>query len=244
MNIHPISLLGKKRWPFLALLALLLLLTAGATLSLAVLRAAGDASFLALTTSVSTANAHEGLDPNLLVDPANYDTRPCAAHPSAAICNGRYPVTPPHVPPTQAVGQGAGACIDSASRLVEDQSLTDGNGAVVGDLQLRWLPTCRSYYGYVSFTFPRSQVSRISIWIQSESYGWFQRISLLPPQANQVEQTGPVTGSALFDQGLYSPLLYAPSDNVSAHIDIELANGTTFGNGTSAYAAGILQYSA
>jgi hypothetical protein len=213
-----------KKWPSLLsalLLGVLLVMGVGATLT----HAAGN-----------------GLDPNMLTDPASYDTRPCAAHPSAGTCNGLYPVSPQNVSPAIAVPHGAGACIDAASKVVEDQQILDGTGQGVGHLQLRWMPTCLAYHAYVSFDFPISQVTSIEVWVQTDTYNWWDQLGGLPPQAGEIEQTGSVPGSALARQELYSPLIYAPSDNVSAHIDIERADGASFGEFTGSYSVGVFQY--
>ncbi len=56
----------------------------------------------------------------LVADPASYDTRLCAANPSPDICNGKYPISPPHVAPSFGVQNGAGAYIDSRHKVVEN----------------------------------------------------------------------------------------------------------------------------
>src|SRR5207248_584533 len=99
----------------------------------------------------------------------------------------------------------------------------------------------KSYYGYVSFNFPLKQIQEASIWVQTERYSWGEKISKSPPFFTRIEQTGPVRGSNLTRQELYSPLIYSPSDPVSATIDIELADGSQYGNSTDAYSAGSKQ---
>jgi hypothetical protein len=254
--------LGGRRWFLLALAGLLMLsMIVGGALSLAILRSTYQAHNVALhprsmsatapspgagslSYSLNNATASLNLDPNRLQDPATYDTRACVRNPSTATCNGLYPVTPQHVSPALGVKLGAGSCIDKTSKIVENQQIMDGTGTAVGTFQLWWLPTCRSAFGYVSFDFPASQLTSIQVWAQTETYGWWEQISQLPPWANDIEQTGPVPGSAI-EQGhndLYSPLIYAPADNVSAHIAIDRADGASFGNFTGTYKAGVFQY--
>ncbi len=90
-----------------------------------------------------------------------------------------------------------------------------------------------------------------SILVQTETSNgflqWFDNVSQLPPLVTGSEQTGPVTGNTLasdfmLGQQLYSPLIYSPSDPVSAHIDIELSGGISFANYTASYAGGVKQY--
>jgi hypothetical protein len=128
--------------------------------------------------------------------------------------------------------------MDRKNWIGETQNITNGAGNVVGVLQLRWLPTCKSYYGYVSFNFPLRQVKEASIWVQTERYSWGDKISTHPPFFTRIEQTGPVKGSNLTRQELYSPLIYSPSDPVSATIDIELTDGSLYGNFTDSFSAG------
>ena len=63
----------------------------------------------------------------------------------------------------------------------------------------------------------------------------FDNVSQLPPLVTGTEQTGPVSGSTLatdymLGQQLNSPLIYSPSDPVSAHIDLELSGGISYAN--------------
>jgi hypothetical protein len=210
------------------------------------MRAHGAEAARALPFSAQNANQRLGLDPNRLEDPANYDTRPCVQHPSEATCSGKFPVSPPHVSPALAVQNGAGACIDKHSAIVENQVIADTRGHDVGNLQIFWLPTCRSSYGYISFSFSLNQVTQASIWIQTESDSnfvqWFQNVTGLAPAVHHFQQTGPVAGSDLTQQELYSPLIYAPAAPTSASIDIQLADGSEYGNATASYAAGVKQY--
>jgi hypothetical protein len=245
-NTMPKQLEHKKlhRVGLAALLLCFSLLTVLA--AIVVVRTHGPGSPRALSSAVQQASQQLGLDPNQLEDPATYDTRPCVHAPSDATCSGKYPVSPQHVEPVFAVPHGAGACIDRASKFVENQPITDTNGHAVGTLQLLWMPPCRSYYGYVSFNFPLDQVAQAEIWVQKESTNgfvqWFDNFSQLPPTVTGTQTTGPVAGSALTNQELYSPLIYAPTDPVSAHIDIQLADGAEFGDGTSSFANGVFQY--
>jgi hypothetical protein len=194
--------------------------------------------------ALGMAQASLGLDPSRLNNPASYDSRPCAHHPSSATCNGIYPVTPPAVSPAQGRRQGAGACIDERSWVVEEQTITDAQGQPMGHLQLRWMPTCTSYYGTLSFTLPPSQIRHLSVWAQSERYGWWEQLSQQPPFPTHLEQSGPVSTAALGTQELYSPLLYSPAEPVSAGLDLELTDGTLYGKRTASYATGIQQYRA
>jgi hypothetical protein len=193
-----------------------------------------------LSMAANGAQASQGLDPTkLIADPASFDTRPCAANPSLDTCNGKYPVSPPHVSPSFGVQIGAGACIDDSHKIVENQVISDTTGNAVGTLQFWWLGRCRSYFGSVSFSFPLSQVQSVSILVQTETSNgflqWFDNVSQLPPLVTGSEQTGPISGSTLatdvkLGQQLYSPLIYIPSDPVSAHIDIELNGGISYAN--------------
>ena len=160
-------------------------------------------------------------------------------HPSDTTCSGNFPVSPPHVSPALAVQKGA--CIDKHSTIVENQVIADTRGHDVGNLQIFWLPTCRSSYGYVSFSFPLNQVTQASIWIQTESDSnfvqWFQNVTGLAPAVHHFQQTGLVAGSDLTQQELYSPLIYAPAAPTSASIDIQLTDGSEYA--TASYAAGV-----
>jgi hypothetical protein len=57
--------------------------------------------------------------------------------------------------------------------------------------------------------------------------------------ANFIQQTGPVAGSDLTQQELYSPLIYAPVAPTSASIAIQLADGFEYRNATASYATGV-----
>ena len=46
----------------------------------------------------------------------------------------------------------------------------------------------------------------------------------------------------MLGQQLYSPLIYSPSDPVSAHIDLELSGGISYANYSASYAGGVKQY--
>lgn len=236
----------RGRWYRVALATLLLCFSLLTAFAIVVVHAHESAAPHALAFTAQQTNQQLGLDPNRLEDPASYDTRPCAHAPSEATCSGKYPVTPQHVHATFAVRNGAGACIDRASKIVENQLITDTQRNTVGTLQMRWMPPCRSYYANVSFTFPLDQVTQIEIWVQTESTNgfvqWFDNFSQLPPTVTGTQTTGPVTGNDLTNQELYSPLIFAPTDPVSAHIDIQLADGSEFGDGTSSFANGVFQY--
>lgn len=241
-----------RRWHLLALTAFLVCCLAATTLSVVVLREHPLGGTSTLSMAANAPQVSQGLDPTkLIADPASFDTRPCAANPSPDNCNGKYPVSPPHVYPSYGVQIGAGACIDGSHKIVENQTITDIAGNAVGTLQLWWLGRCRSYFGYVSFSFPLSQVQSASILVQTETSNgflqWFDNVSQLPPLVTGSEQTGPVTGSTLasdfmLGQQLYSPLIYSSSDPVSAHIDIELSGGISYANYTASYAGGVKQY--
>jgi hypothetical protein len=235
-----------RRWYRVALATLLLCFSLITAFSLLVIRAHGAEAARALPFSAQNANQRLGLDPNRLKDPANYDTRPCVQHPSEATCSGKFPVSPPHVSPALAVQNGAGASIDKYSAIVENQVIAYTRGHDVWNLQIFWLPTCRSSYGYVSFSVPLNQVTQASIWIQTESDSnfvqWFQNVTDLAPAVHHFQRTGPVAGSDLTQQELYSPLIYALAAPTSASIDIQLADGSEYGNATASYAAGVKQY--
>lgn len=240
------------RWYLLALTAFLVCCLVVTTLSIVILRAHPLDVASTLPMAANGAQARPGLDPTkLIADQASFDTRPCAANPSPETCNGKYPVSPPHVSPSFGVQIGAGACIDDSHKIVENQVITDTARNAVGTLQLWWLGRCRSYFGYVTFSFPLSQVQSASIQVQTETSNgflqWFDNVSQLPPLVTGTEQTGPVTDSTLasgfmLGQQLYSPLIYSPSDPVSAHIDIKLSGGISYANYTASYAGGVKQY--
>jgi hypothetical protein len=229
-----------------ALATLVLFFSLITAFSLIVMRAHGAEAALALPFSAQNANQRLGLDPNRLEDPASYDTRPCMQHPSDATCSGKFPVSPPHVSPALAVQNGTWVCIEMHSAIVENQVIADTRGHDVGNLQIFWLPTCFSYFGTVSFSFPLNQVTQASIWIQTESDSnfvqWFQNATGLAPAVHHFPQTGPVAGSDLTQQELYSPLIFAQAAPTSASIDIQLADGSEYGNATASYAAGVKQY--
>ncbi len=241
-----------RRWHLLALTAFLVCCLLVMTISVVMLREHPLNAGSMLSLAANGAQASQGLDPTkLIADPASFDTRPCAANPSPDSCNGKYPVSPPHMSPSYSVQIGAGACIDGSHKIVENQVITDTAGNAVGTLQLWWLGRCRSYFGFVSFSFPLSQVQSASILVQIETSNgflqWFDNVSQLPPLVTGTEQTGPVSGSTLttdfmLGQQLYSPLIYSPSDPVSAHIDIELSGGISYANYTASYAGGVKQY--
>jgi hypothetical protein len=240
-----------RRWHLLALTAFLVCCLLGMALSVVVLRAQRSGSTSALSMAANGASVSQGIDPTTLIaDPASYDTRPCAAHPSPDTCNGKYPVSPPHVAASLGVQQGAGACIDGSHKVLENQVITNSAGNAVGTLQLWWLPRCSSYFGYVSFSFPLSQVQSADILVQSETsngfWQWFDNASQLPPQVTGTQETGPVSGSTLasseqLGQQLYSPLIFSTSDPVSAHIDIELSGGISYADFTASYRDGVKQ---
>ena len=229
-----------RRWHLLALTDFLVSCLAVTALSVVVLREHPLYAASTLSMAANGAQASQGLDPTkLIADPASFDTRPCAANPSPDACNGKYPVSPPHVSPSFGVQIGAGACIDDSHKIVENQVISDTTGNAVGTLQFWWLGRCRSYFGSVSFSFPLSQVQSVSILVQTETSNgflqWFDNVSQLPPLVTSSEQTGPISGSTLatdvkLGQQLYSPLIYSPSDPVSAHIDIELNGGISYAN--------------
>ena len=241
-----------RRWHLLALTDFLVSCLAVTALSVVVLREHPLYAASTLSMAANGAQASQGLDPTkLIADPASFDTRPCAANPSPDTCNGKYPVSPPHVSPSFGVQIGAGACIDDSHKIVENQVISDTTGNAVGTLQFWWLGRCRSYFGSVSFSFPLSQVQSVSILVQTETSNgflqWFDNVSQLPPLVTGSEQTGPISGSTLatdvkLGQQLYSPLIYSPSDPVSAHIDIELSGGISYANYTASYAGGVKQY--
>lgn len=254
MHLHTTHSGMRWRWPLLlALAAFLALSLAGAALSVAVLRthhSTGAAS--ALSLDANGAQISQGLDPTTLIaNPASYDTRPCAAHPSPNTCNGEYPVSPPHVNPSYGAKNGAGACIDGSSKVVENQVITDTSGNAVGTLQLWWLGRCQSYFGFVSYSFAPSQVQSADILVQTETnngfWQWFDTASQLPPMVTGSQETGPLSGSTLastpsLGQQFYSPLIFSPSDPVSAHIDIVLNGGIEFADYTASYSGGVKQY--
>lgn len=236
-RLHRFSRLGA-----LVLAGLLAFLLVALSLAYVLLHGQLAAQPAASPFAFSAQRASDGLDPNLLSDPAHYDTRPCASAPSDGACSGKYPVTPLHVSPTFGVQQGAGACLDQFSHVIENQHLTDSQGQDEGVLQLWWSPTCLSAFGHLSLSFAPSQVSSLSIWVQSESYGWFQQISQLPPWPLAIQETGPVPGGDLTQLELYSPLLYSPTTPVSAQISVQLTNGESFVANTASYTAGVEQY--
>jgi hypothetical protein len=84
-------------------------------------------------------------------------------------------------------------------------------------------------------------VTQASIWIQMESDSnfvqCFQNVTGLAPAVHHFQQTGPVAGSDLTRQELYSPLIYAPAAPTSASIAIWLADGFEYRNATASYAA-------
>jgi len=241
-----------RRWHLLALTDFLVSCLAVTALSVVVLREHPLYAASTLSMAANGAQASQGLNPTkLIADPASFDTRPCAANPSPDTCNGKYPVSPPHVYPSYGVQIGAAACIDDSHKIVENQVISDTTGNAVGTLQFWWLGRCRSYFGSVSFSFPLSQVQSVSILVQTETSNgflqWFDNVSQLPPLVTGSEQTGPISGSTLatdvkLGQQLYSPLIYSPSDPVSAHIDIELSGGISYANYTASYAGGVKQY--
>ncbi len=241
-----------RRWPLPALTASLACCLVVTAFSVVALRQGRLGVVSALSMAIDGTQSSQGLDPTkLIADPASFDTRPCAANPSPDTCNGKYPVSPPHVSPSSGAQMGAGACIDDSHRVVENQVITDTVGHAVGTLQLWWLGRCRSYFGYVSFSFPLSQVQSASILVQTETSNgflqWFDNVSQLPPSVTGTEQTGPVSRETLLSDGmlgqqLYSPLIYSPSAPVSAHIDIELSGGISYANSSASYVAGVKQY--
>jgi hypothetical protein len=217
-----------------------------AALSLLALHALGRSSPSALSSAANGTEQAQGLNPNMLEDPATYNARPCLANPSDATCSGIYPVTPQHVSAQLGVPNGAGACIDKHSKIAENQVITNTSGKNVGNLRIFWLPTCQAYFGTVSFSFPLSQVTQASIWVQTESNSnfvqWFEQASGLAPAVHHFQQTGPVTGADLTQQELYSPLIWAQGDPTSVYIDIQLADGEEYGNFTASYSAGVEAY--
>ncbi len=231
------------RWHLPALTAFLVCYLVVTALSVVALREGRLGVVSALSMEALGTQSSQGLDPSkLIADPASFDTRPCVTNPSPDTCNGKYPVTPPHVSPSFAAQMGAGACIDESHKVVENQATSDTDGHAVGTLQLWWLGRCRSYFGYVSFSFPLSQVQSASILVQTETCNgflqWFDNVSQLPPSVTGTEQTGPVSGGTLGSDGmlgqqLYSPLIYSPSDPVSVHIDIELSGGISYANSSA-----------
>lgn len=241
-----------RRAPLLALAAFLVCCLLGMALSVVVLRAQRSSSTAALSMAANGASVSQGIDPTTLIaDPASYDTRPCAAHPSPDTCNGKYPVSPPHVDGAFGAKNGAGACIDGSHRILENRVITDNAGNAVGTLQLWWLPRCSSYFGYVSFSFALSQVLSADILVQTETsngfWQWFDNASQLPPQVIGTQETGPLSATTLasseqLGQQLYSPLIFSSSDPVSAHIDIELSGGISYGDFTASYQNGVKQY--
>jgi hypothetical protein len=241
-----------RRWHLLAVAAFLVCCLTVTALGVVVLHAHRPTATSALAMAANGAQSSQGLDPTkLIADPASFDTRPCAANPSPDTCNGKYPVSPPHVSPSLGVQIGAGACIDGSHKIVENQIITDTAGKAVGGLQLWWLGRSHAYFGYVSFSLPLSQVQSASILVQTETRNrllqWFDNVSQLPPLVTSTEQTGPVSGrtlasSDMLGQQLYSPLIYSPSDPVSAHIDIELSAGIRYANYTASYAGAVKQY--
>src|SRR5881275_754837 len=119
---HTMQLAHKKscrRWYRVALATLLVCFSLITAFSLLVMRTHGAEAALSLPFSAQNANQRLRLDPNGLEDPANYDTRPCVQHPSDSTCSGKFPVSPPHVSSALAVQNGAGACIDKHSAIVE-----------------------------------------------------------------------------------------------------------------------------
>jgi hypothetical protein len=195
--------------------------------------------------SANAATQSQELDPNRLEDPAAYDTRPCVQQPSDANCSGKYPVTPPHVSPTVGVKNGAGACIDQTSKVLENQPITDGNGNTVGTLQLWWSARCSSYFSVLSLSISPSQVSSAEVWVQEESSNgfvqWFDSFSNLPPTVTAQQATGPVAGTDLTNEDLYSPLIFVPSAPTSAHIALQLTDGRAFANFSASFGNGIKQ---
>ena len=243
---------GERRALLLALSACLGVLLLIMVVSVVALRAQRASSAAGLSMAANGAHVSQGIDPTMLAaDPESYDTRPCLAHPSPDTCDGRYPVTPPHVSPAFGAQNGAGACIGGSHKILENQVITDAAGNAVGTLQLWFLPSCSSYFGYVSFAFPLNAVQSAEILVQSETsngfWQWFDSVSLLPPQVTGTQETGPVSGSTLastssLGQQLYSPLVYSTSDPVSAHIAIELNGGISYSNFTASYQGDVKQY--
>jgi hypothetical protein len=211
-----------RRWHLPALRAFLVCCLVVTALSVVALREGRFGVVSALTMEALGTQSSQGLDPTkLIADPASFDTRPCAANPSPDTCNGKYPVSPPHVSPSFGGQMGAGACIDDSHKIVENQVISDSAGHAIGTLQFWWLGRCRSYFGYVSFSFPLSQVQRASILVQTETRNgflqWFDNVSQLPPSVTGTEQTGPVSGATLgsdatLGQQLYSLLIFSPND--------------------------------
>jgi hypothetical protein len=243
---------GVRCWHLPALTVCLVCCLAVTAFSAVVLSEGRLGIVSALSMAANGTQSSQGLVPTkLIADPASFDTRPCAANPSPDTCNGKYPVSPPHVSPSFGAQSGAGACIDDSHKIVENQIITDTARHAIGTLQLWWLGRCQSYFGYVSFSFPLSLVQSASILVQTESSNgflqWFDNVSQLPPSVTGTEQTGPVSGAtlgsdAMLGQQLYSPLIYSPSDPVSTHIDIELSGGISYANYSASYVGGVKQY--
>jgi len=235
----PLHLKGIGKLLLLAALLLALLVVGSVALAVS-LHLPGKHLGAVSSLGLNAANAKSGQSAAV----TNYDTRPCASTPSADTCNGQYPVTPQGVAPQVGVQNGSGACINGATKMLESQNVSDGNGNSIGILQLTWSSTCKSYYSTVSLvsaTVP--SVKSVTITVQSESYGWYQKVSQLPPWVLLIERTGPLQGTDLSSTPvLYTPLLYSPTDPVSTYIDLELTDGSTYGTSTGSYKAGVFQY--
>jgi hypothetical protein len=231
----------RRRYLFLTAIFVVLSLLSPVALYMFLSPQHGRMATLTVSRFVNVVQEKLASPPNMLKGPLLYDTRLCVQHPSSTNCDGRYPVMPEHISPQLSSQNGWAECMDRKNWIGETQNIVNGVGNVVGLLQLRWLPACKSYYGYVNFNFPLNQVQEASIWVQTERYSWGDKISKHPPFFTRIEQTGPVKGSNLTRQELYSPLIYSPSDPVSATIDIKLIDGSQYGNFTDAFFAGSQQ---
>lgn len=178
------------------------------------------------------------VDPTMLIgQPQLFDARPCVADPTDTHCTGVYPAIPPHIDMALATSQGAGACFDRNSVPLSEPQDTIPN---VGQLQLWYYPLCQSYAAQFILALPASQVSTIRVSVNQESTNgflqWVQRFNQLPPpiQATQTSQPQPFEQLLASEQqfyernGLFSPLLYSPSNSANAEVSLTLVDGTGY----------------
>jgi len=171
----------------------------------------------------------------------SYDACPCATSPSCRSLLRQIPSDAPTRPRAGGDSTGSEGLHRPCEQYRRRAGSDDGAGNNAATLQIRWMPTCQSYYGFVSLYMPPSQIQKIFIWTQTERSSWYERISRLPSFPTHLEQIEWLQDSDLFNQKLYSPLIYSPSDLVSAHVELELTDGSKMGNFTGSYSAGIKQ---
>jgi hypothetical protein len=149
----------------------------------------------------------------------SFDARPCVKMPSSQTCNGILPFFPHGFFER---GDGAGACYDTQSQLMEAQEIKDAQNTIIGSMQLLYFPKCQTYSAHLLYQATHPQGNSIQAEVDQfnanplsqalnsfATWSGFDAEEELSPDA--VQSTGVVS-----DYDVWTPMVYSPTAPVQA----------------------------